>query len=59
MDKRKLVEGRWIRWDEARARSAYDAGLWVRRTLGDALTLAAEQTPGRVLVVDGDVRIDC
>jgi cyclohexanecarboxylate-CoA ligase len=58
MDKRKLVEGRSIRWDEARARSAYDAGLWVRQTLGDALEQAAEQTPERTLIVDGEVRID-
>ena len=58
MAKRKLVEGRRIRWDEARARAAYDAGLWVKHTLGDALRAAAAQTPERTLLVDGEVRID-
>ena len=58
MDQRKLIEGRWIRWDEARARAAYDAGLWERQTLGDALQLAAAETPERTLIVEGEVRID-
>jgi acyl-CoA synthetase (AMP-forming)/AMP-acid ligase II len=59
MDERKLIEGRWIRWNDARAQAAYAEGHWVRRTLGDALRDAAEQTPSRTLLVDGDVRVDC
>lgn len=59
MNGRRLIEGRWIRWDEDRARTAYAEGHWVRETLGDALRSAASQTPERVLVVDGDVRLDC
>lgn len=59
MDERRIIEGRSIRWNEARARSAYDAGLWVRHTLGDALRLAAARAPERVLIVDGEHRIDC
>jgi acyl-CoA synthetase (AMP-forming)/AMP-acid ligase II len=58
MDERRLIEGRRIRWDEARAQAAYAAGLWVRQTLGDALKSAAEQEPGRALIVDGSVRLD-
>jgi acyl-CoA synthetase (AMP-forming)/AMP-acid ligase II len=59
MTDRRLIEGRWIRWSETRARAAYAAGHWVRQTLGDALSSAALQTPRRVLLVDGDVRLDC
>lgn len=59
MEGRRLIEGRWVRWDEERARMAYDEGWWTRRTLGDALKHAAEATPDRVLVVDGDRRVDC
>ena len=56
---RKLVSGRWIRWDEARAARAYADGRWVRRTLADALQQASAETPDRVLLVDGERRIDC
>src|SRR3546814_6650062 len=35
-DKRKLIAGRWLRWDETRAARAYDDGLWVRSTLAEA-----------------------
>jgi acyl-CoA synthetase (AMP-forming)/AMP-acid ligase II len=59
MNGRRLIEGRWIRWNEARARAAYAEGHWVRQTLGDALKRAASQTPERVLLVDADVRLDC
>jgi acyl-CoA synthetase (AMP-forming)/AMP-acid ligase II len=59
MDERRLIEGRRIRWSEARAQAAYAEGLWVRDTLGDALQQAAEETPERVLLVDGTVRLDC
>jgi acyl-CoA synthetase (AMP-forming)/AMP-acid ligase II len=56
---RRLIAGRRIRWDPARAASAYGRGLWVRETLADALRQAAQATPGRVLIVDGAVRLDC
>jgi acyl-CoA synthetase (AMP-forming)/AMP-acid ligase II len=59
MDGRRLIEGRWIRWDAARAQAAYAQGHWTRQTLGEALERAATESPHRVLVVDGDVRIDC
>jgi acyl-CoA synthetase (AMP-forming)/AMP-acid ligase II len=42
-----------------RASSAYDRGLWVRRTLADALREAAEQTPQRLVLIDAEHRIDC
>jgi acyl-CoA synthetase (AMP-forming)/AMP-acid ligase II len=58
MSERRLIEGRWIRWNAERARAAYDAGHWVRTTLGDALKHAAEREPERVLLVDGELRLD-
>ena len=48
-----------VRRDNARTADAYRRGLWVRTTLGDALRDAATATPQRVLLVDGDVRLDC
>jgi acyl-CoA synthetase (AMP-forming)/AMP-acid ligase II len=59
MSERRLIEGRLIRWDAVRAEAAYAAGHWVRSTLGDALARAATETPERVLLIDGDVRLDC
>jgi len=56
---RKPIAGRSVRWDEGRAAEAYARGLWVRSTLADALRAAARETPGRVLLVDGEKRIDC
>ncbi|HET7741658.1 MAG TPA: cyclohexanecarboxylate-CoA ligase, partial [Mycobacterium sp.] len=56
---RKAVGGRSIRWSDERAAQAYDAGLWIRGTLADALRLAARDTPERVVLVDGDVELDC
>jgi acyl-CoA synthetase (AMP-forming)/AMP-acid ligase II len=38
---------------------AYRRGLWVSTTLADSLQAAAEKTPARVLLIDGDVRLDC
>ncbi|BDX33923.1 cyclohexanecarboxylate-CoA ligase [Mycobacterium antarcticum] len=38
---------------------AYARGLWVRTTLADALRDAAIATPGRIVVIDGDTRLDC
>lgn len=48
-----------VRRDEARAADGYRRGLWVRTTLADALRDAAQTTPDRVLLVDGDVRLTC
>jgi acyl-CoA synthetase (AMP-forming)/AMP-acid ligase II len=56
---RRLLGGRSIRWSDERARSAYGRGLWVRDTLADTLRAAAEQTPQRVLLIDGSTRLDC
>lgn len=50
---RRHVEGRSVRWDDGRAANAYAQGHWVRSTLCDALIEAAEQTPDRILLVDG------
>lgn len=43
----------------AEAADAYAAGLWVSTTLADTLREAAEQTPDRVLVIDGETRLTC
>jgi acyl-CoA synthetase (AMP-forming)/AMP-acid ligase II len=59
MNGRRFIEGRWIRWNDARAQAAYAQGHWVRKTLGEVLEQAASQTPSRALIVDGDVRLDC
>ena len=53
----RLIDGRRVRWDDARAKAAYEKGLWVRSTLADALEDAAARTPDRVLLVDGDRRV--
>ena len=58
-DDRKLVGGQSIRWNDARAAKAYAAGHWVHTTLADALRDAARDTPARLLVVDGDARLNC
>ncbi|HEX7759162.1 MAG TPA: AMP-binding protein [Caulobacteraceae bacterium] len=56
---RRLVGGRWIRWDDARAGAAYDGGWWTRDTMGAALERAARETPDRVLLIDGAHQVDC
>jgi acyl-CoA synthetase (AMP-forming)/AMP-acid ligase II len=48
-----------VRWDEAHAARAYDRGLWVRHTMADTLRRAANDTPERIILIDGDRRIDC
>lgn len=52
---RKVIKGRSIRWDEARAEKAYADGHWVRETLLDALARELATTPTRPLLVEGDV----
>jgi non-ribosomal peptide synthetase component E (peptide arylation enzyme) len=56
---RRLLGGRSTRWSDEQAASAYSRGQWTRLTLADALGAAAEQTPQRVLLVDGSARVDC
>jgi acyl-CoA synthetase (AMP-forming)/AMP-acid ligase II len=56
---RKLIAGRWVRWNPEQAAHAYARGLWIRETLADTLSQAAVHTPDRVVVIDGDHRIDC
>jgi cyclohexanecarboxylate-CoA ligase len=46
-------------FDTARAAEAYERGLWVDTTLADTLRTAAESSPRRTVLVDGDVRLDC
>ncbi|KKC05319.1 AMP-binding protein [Mycobacterium nebraskense] len=45
--------------DTAYASEAYRRGLWVHTTLADSLRTAAEQSPGRTVLVDKDIRLDC
>jgi acyl-CoA synthetase (AMP-forming)/AMP-acid ligase II len=47
-----------VRVDEDRAADAYRRGLWVRTTLADSLRDAAQHTPERTVLVDGDTRLD-
>jgi cyclohexanecarboxylate-CoA ligase len=56
---RKSVAGRSIRWSDDLAAQAYADGLWVGDTLADSLAEAARVTPGRIVLVDGDVRLSC
>ena len=56
---RKLIGGRWVRWDDERAADAYARGWWVTGTLADSLREAAQRTPRRVALVDGDRRLNC
>ena len=46
-------------FDTTRAAEAYGRGLWVDTTLADSLRAAAEISPRRTVLVDGDVRLDC
>lgn len=55
----KLIGGRRVRWDDERAADAYARGLWVRGTLADAAVEAAQRTPQRTALIDGDTRVDC
>jgi acyl-CoA synthetase (AMP-forming)/AMP-acid ligase II len=42
-----------------RAARAYASGLWTDHTLADLLRTESQRTPDRVLLVDGDHRVDC
>ena len=59
MSNTKLIGGRTVRWDDERAAEAYARGWWVRDTLADSLADAAQRTPQRVVLIDGDHRLDC
>ena len=48
-----------MRVEEQRAADAYRRGLWVSETLAASLRDAAKATPDRVVLVDGDIRLDC
>lgn len=56
---RRLIDGYSIRWNPARAKAAYDQGWWVKETLADALHRAAQESPERLLIVDGERRLNC
>lgn len=55
----KLIDGRRIRWDDERAADAYARGWWVRGTLADSLAEAAQRTPQRTVLIDGECQLDC
>jgi cyclohexanecarboxylate-CoA ligase len=59
MSNTKLIGGRTVRWDDKRAAEAYARGWWVHDTLADSLADAAQRTPQRVVLIDGDREIDC
>jgi acyl-CoA synthetase (AMP-forming)/AMP-acid ligase II len=48
-----------VRIDDARRADGYARGLWVSTTLADSLRDAAQTTPERTILVDGDIRLDC
>jgi len=54
---RRIIAGRSVRWDEGRARAAYDGGWWVRETLADVLRREAAANPDRVLVREREAEI--
>jgi cyclohexanecarboxylate-CoA ligase len=56
---KRVIGGREVRWDAARAADAYARGWWTRGTLADSLAKAAQRTPRRVVVIDGGHRLDC
>jgi cyclohexanecarboxylate-CoA ligase len=58
-EERNGLSRRLSRWGSERIADAYAHGWWVRSTLADSLRDAARQTPRRLVVVDGEVRLDC
>ncbi len=59
MSNTKLIGGRAVRWDDERSAEAYARGWWVRDTLAESLAEAAQRTPQRVVLIDGNCRVDC
>lgn len=57
---RKHIGERSCRYrDSENTAGAYARGWWVDRTLADSLREAAVRAPQRVVVVDGDCRLNC
>jgi cyclohexanecarboxylate-CoA ligase len=56
---RNRLSTRLSRWDSKCIADAYARGCWVQSTLADSLRDAAQQTPRRPVLVDGDVRLNC
>ncbi len=55
---RRLTPGGWqIRWNADLARKAYAEGWWREETCADALWRIAAETPDRILIIDGDIRL--
>jgi acyl-CoA synthetase (AMP-forming)/AMP-acid ligase II len=52
LNARREVQGRSIRWDEARAQSCYASGYWVATTLVDELLVAYRLEPARELIIE-------
>ena len=59
MSNTKLIGGRRVRWDDERATEAYARGWWVHGTLADSLAEAAQRAPQRIVLIDGECRVDC
>ena len=59
MSNTKLIGGRRVRWDDERAAEAYARGWWVHGTLADSLAEAAQRTPQRIVLIDGECQVDC
>jgi len=59
MSNTKLIGGRTVRWDGERAAEAYARGWWVHGTLVDSLAQAAQRTPQRIVLIDGECQMDC
>ncbi len=56
-EQRRIIAGRSIRWDAARAEAAYREGWWVEDTLADTLRHIAIADPGRIIVSDGGTEL--
>lgn len=54
---RKTIAGRSIRWNEELAASAYENGYWIHETLADKLKTLANETPNKVLIIEGNTRL--
>ncbi|MDE2042929.1 MAG: AMP-binding protein, partial [Alphaproteobacteria bacterium] len=55
--RRTTPTGWSLRWDEARAETAYKDGWWRKETCADLLTKVATETPERVLVAQDDMAL--
>jgi len=54
---RREIDGWSIRHDPVREAHARQGGWWLDTTIGEAAARLAAEEPGRVLLVDGDVRL--